>query len=165
MTPEFFKKSNLEDPKTVIVRFKKNGVKTLVKALEFEAGNVETKKLIIESLFYKTLGGPEKVITKKKTRVLRAESLFLTADKEKNPEVKEQLVQLAEAYYLPEDETSSTETTKEVKSTKQEKASEEKLNPSKSNDDDEDDDEQPAPTKKIKKTESKTKKKKKKSED
>ena len=165
MTPEFFKKSNLEDPKTVIVRFKKNGVKTLVKALEFEAGNVETKKLIIESLFYKTLGGPEKVITKKKTRVLRAESLFLTADKEKNPEVKEQLVQLAEAYYLPEDETSSTETTKEVKSTKQEKASEEKVNPSKSNDDDEDDDEQPAPTKKIKKTESKTKKKKKKSED
>lgn len=103
MTPEFFKKSNLEDPKTVIVRFKKNGTKTLIKALEYEPANPETRKLIIESLFYKTLGGPQKVISKKSTRELRAESIFLTADKEKNPEMRTLLVKLAEAYYLPED--------------------------------------------------------------
>lgn len=164
MTPEFFKKSNLEDPKTVIVRFKKNGVKTLVKALEYEPANPDTKKLIIESLFYKTLGGPEKVVPKKKTRILRAESLFLTADKEKNPEIKEQLIQLAEAYYFPEEDVSTNEPVKENKSVKESKPEEEKAEPAKVTADDEDDDE-PVIEKKVKKVEPKSKKKKKKAND
>ncbi|HMV43002.1 MAG TPA: hypothetical protein PK079_11055 [Leptospiraceae bacterium] len=120
MSPDFFKKSNLEDPKTVIVRFKKNGVKTLVKALEYEKGNPETRKLIIESLFYKTLGGPEKVVTKKKTRESRGENLFLIADKEKNPEVRAQLIQLAEAYYFVEDEATESSVEKKTENAKTE---------------------------------------------
>ena len=157
MSPEYFKKSNLEDPKTVIVRFKKNGVKTLVKALEFEPANPETKKLIIESLFYKTLGGPEKVISKKKTREARAENLFLIADKEKNPEIRTQLIELAEAYYLPEEETVIEE--KGDKGDK--KTPSDKIESAKSSDDDEDE----LPAKEVKKTKSKSKKKKTKSEE
>lgn len=155
MSPDFFKKSNLEDPKTVIVRFKKNGVKTLVKALEFDPINPETKKLIIDSLFYKTLGGPEKVISKKKTREARAENLFLIADKEKNPEIRTQLIELAEAYYLPEDEAV-------VEEKADKKTPSEKIESAKSTDDEED--EQPA-TKEVKKIKSKSKKKKNKVED
>jgi hypothetical protein len=157
MSPEYFKKSNLEDPKTVIVRFKKNGVKTLVKALEFEPANPETKKLIIESLFYKTLGGPEKVISKKKTREARAENLFLIADKEKNPEIRTQLIELAEAYYLPEEETVIEE--KGDKGDK--KTPSDKIESAKSSDDEEDE----QPIKEVKKTKSKSKKKKTKSEE
>ncbi|MBP7281245.1 MAG: hypothetical protein KBA66_06710 [Leptospiraceae bacterium] len=122
MSPEFFKKSNSEDPKTVIVRFKKNGVKTLIKALEYEPGNPETKKLIIESLFYKTLGGPEKVIPKKSARETKAESLFLIADKEKNPEIRTLLMQLAQAYYFPEDSEPVKSTTKNDEKTDSDKS-------------------------------------------
>ncbi len=155
MSPDFFKKSNLEDPKTVIIRFKKNGVKTLVKALEFEPINPETKKLIIDSLFYKALGGPEKVISKKKTREARAENLFLIADKEKNPAIRSQLIELAEAYYLPEDEAV-------VEEKADKKTPSEKIESAKSTDDEED--EQPA-TKEVKKIKSKSKKKKSKVEE
>lgn len=153
MSPEFFKKSNLEDPKTVIVRFKKNGVKTLVKALEYEPSNPETKKLIIDSLFYKDLGGPEKVVTKKKTRDARAESIFLTADKEKSPEMRAKLIELAEAYYFPEEETSEQTIDKKTPT--------EKVESEKSADEEDEE----VPSKETKKTKSKSKKKKTKSEE
>ncbi len=152
MSPEFFKKSNLEDPKTVINRFKKNAVKTLVKALEFEPANPETKKLIIDSLFYKDLGGPEKIISKKKTREARAENIFLIADKEKSPEMRTKLIELAEAYYFPEDESSEQGDKKNPA---------EKIDSEKSTDEEEED----LPIKEINKTKSKNKKKKTKTEE
>lgn len=153
MQPDFFKKSNLEDPKTVIVRFKKNGVKTLVKALEYEKGNPETRKLIIESLFYKSLGGPEKVLTKKKTREIRGENLFLIADKEKSPEVRAQLVQLAEAYYFVEDEAADSTVDKKTENAKTD---------SKKAKEEEDEEEE---VKEVKKVKTKNKSKQKKSEE
>ena len=128
-----------------------------MKALEFEPANPETKKLIIESLFYKTLGGPEKVISKKKTREARAENLFLIADKEKNPEIRTQLIELAEADYLPEEETVIEETSDKG----DKKTPSDKIESAKSSDDDEDE----LPAKEVKKTKSKSKKKKTKSEE
>lgn len=120
MDPEFFKKSNMEHEKTVIGRFGKRSIKTLVKALEYEKGNIETKKLIIEELAFKNFGGPEKVIPKKETRVEKAELIFLVADKEKNSELQSLLTNLAEIYLTSAeaDEASEPAPSKDTKAKK-----------------------------------------------
>ncbi|MCB1177189.1 MAG: hypothetical protein KDK36_06380, partial [Leptospiraceae bacterium] len=48
MSPDFFKESNAEHKLTVVGRFGKRAVKTLVKAIGYEKGSMETKQLILE---------------------------------------------------------------------------------------------------------------------
>ncbi|MCX7997749.1 MAG: hypothetical protein N3A69_02195 [Leptospiraceae bacterium] len=102
MTPEFFDKSNAEHEKTVIGRFGKRAVKTLVKALALEEGPVATKMKILDALMFNGQGGPEKVIPKMTTRAKRAEELFLIADRlEGKPNMAEfrlKLLDVAQAY-------------------------------------------------------------------
>jgi hypothetical protein len=108
MSPEYFKRSNNMDTKGVVNRFKQHGVKTLISAIESPTIHIDLKKQIVDLLAYPTLGGPEKIITKKKIRRARAESIFLTADRETDEDLKQRMILLAESYYFPEtDEASS----------------------------------------------------------
>jgi hypothetical protein len=107
MSPDFFKKSNEEDPKGVINRFKRHAVKTLVKAATQPKIHPDTRKQIIEALKFSSLGGPAKIMLKKKARVNRAEALFKLADNEKNEELKKDIIAVAESYYFLDDESSS----------------------------------------------------------
>lgn len=81
MSPEFFEKSNAEHEKTVIGRFGKRAVRTLVRALAVEKGDVKTKMKILDALMFTGVGGPEKIIPKMSIRAKRAEELFLIADR------------------------------------------------------------------------------------
>jgi hypothetical protein len=102
MTPSFFEKSNAEHEKTVIGKFGKRAVKTLVRALGVEQGPIETKMKILDALMFVGQGGPEKVIPKTSTRTKRAEELFLIADRlEDKPNMTEfrlKLLDVAQAY-------------------------------------------------------------------
>jgi hypothetical protein len=108
MSSDFFESSNKKDPKGIINRFKQHSVKTLVSALGFSNITEGTKSQIIEALAFKDLGGPEKIVSKKKIRRKRAESLFLLADVEKNEKLKPALIDLAEKYYYPEEDENVT---------------------------------------------------------
>lgn len=102
MTPEFFDKSNAEHEKTVIGRFGRRAVKTLVKALGVEEGPLATKMKILDALMFVGQGGPEKVIPKMTIRAKRAEELFLIADKlegkQNMTEFRLKLLDVAQAY-------------------------------------------------------------------
>ncbi len=112
MSDDFFKTSNSKDSKGIINRFKHHGVKTLITALSFPDISEGTKNQIIEALNYKDLGGPEKVVLKKRIRQKRGETLFLQADAEKDEAVKKKLIDLAEKYYYAENDE---EVSKEIK--------------------------------------------------
>jgi hypothetical protein len=97
-TPEQFKTYNAQHEKTVIGRFGKASIKTLIKAIGEERISKQTKMLIIESLKFSNTGGISKVIPKQLTRLKRAEDIYLIADKEKEPSVQNKLLDLAEIY-------------------------------------------------------------------
>jgi hypothetical protein len=102
MSPDFFDKSNAEHEKTVIGRFGKRSVRTLVRALAVEKGDIKTKLKILDALMFTQMGGPEKVIPKMSIRAKRAEELFLIADrlsdKSSLQEFRLKLLDVASAY-------------------------------------------------------------------
>ncbi len=102
MSPEFFDTSNAEHEKTVIGRFGKRAVKTLIKALAVEEGPILTKMKILDTLMFTGQGGPEKIIPKMTIRAKRAEELFLIADKLEGKsdmaEFRLKLLDVAQAY-------------------------------------------------------------------
>ena len=98
MSPEYFKRSNNTDTKGVVNRFKQHGVKTLISAIQSPTIHIDLKKQIIDLLTYPTLGGPEKVIAKKKIRRARAESVFIAADKETDLELKQKMISISETW-------------------------------------------------------------------
>jgi hypothetical protein len=81
MTLEYFEKSNAKHEKTVIGRFGKRAVRTLVRALAVEGGDLRTKMKILDALMFTEMGGPERVIPKMSVRAKRAEELYLIADR------------------------------------------------------------------------------------
>ncbi len=102
MTLEYFEKSNAKHEKTVIGRFGKRAVRTLVQALAVEGGDLRTKMKILDALMFTEMGGPERVIPKMSVRAKRAEELYLIADKLSNQssldEFRLKLLDVASAY-------------------------------------------------------------------
>ncbi|MDX1957119.1 MAG: hypothetical protein SFU98_01030 [Leptospiraceae bacterium] len=99
-----FKEENSKHEKTIIGRFGKTAIKPLIKAMNEDRMDKETKLQIIEALQFKNTGGISSVIKKDTTRLKRAEDIYLLADKEKDLEVQKKLVELAEVY-MPNDLT------------------------------------------------------------
>ncbi len=111
MSPEFFKESNAKHEKTVVGRFGKRAVKTLVKAVGYDKGNIQTKFLILDTLLFPNTGGPEVVIPKLSVRVKRAEELFIIADRFVNKtnmaDLSEKIVKVGEIYISNEFDSES----------------------------------------------------------
>ncbi|MCB1188798.1 MAG: hypothetical protein H7A23_06260 [Leptospiraceae bacterium] len=100
MKPEFLETSFNPETELIVKKMGKPALITLIQAIKQSNTDSKNKYFILKILKFESDKGPAQIIHLASERLEIAESLFLTADKERNSEVKNAIIEIAEMYYL-----------------------------------------------------------------
>lgn len=98
MSSGYFERSNRTMKKTAVGSLGGKSITTLLRALRFKETNSQTKEKIIESLYFKEIGGISSAIHKESLKIKRSENILRLVDLEESDDIKLKLLDLSEAY-------------------------------------------------------------------